>query len=43
MSETRFFVEVSEVEFEFVKDANGSVTHLVLHTPGGAPQAKKVN
>jgi CubicO group peptidase (beta-lactamase class C family) len=43
MSETRFFVEVSEVEFEFVKDANGSVTHLVLHTPGGAPQAKKVD
>jgi CubicO group peptidase (beta-lactamase class C family) len=43
MSETRFFVDVSDVEFEFVKDANGSVTHLVLHTPGGAPQAKKVN
>ena len=43
MSKTRFFVDVSEIEFEFVKDANGSVTHLGLHTPDDALQAKKVN
>jgi CubicO group peptidase (beta-lactamase class C family) len=33
-SETRFFLKVVEAEIEFVKDASGKVTHLVLFQGG---------
>jgi CubicO group peptidase (beta-lactamase class C family) len=33
-AENRFFLKVAEAEIEFVKDAQGQVTHLVLHQGG---------
>jgi CubicO group peptidase (beta-lactamase class C family) len=33
-SETKFFPTVIDAEIEFVKDANGAVTHLILHQGG---------
>jgi CubicO group peptidase (beta-lactamase class C family) len=38
-----FFVEIAEVEFEFVKDAAGRVTHLLLKRGGNADEARKVD
>jgi hypothetical protein len=33
-TETRFFLKVVDAEVDFVKDASGKVTHLVLHQNG---------
>jgi hypothetical protein len=33
-SETKFFPVVIDAEIDFVKDADGKVTHLVLHQNG---------
>ena len=41
-SETRFFLKVVEVQMDFVKDAQGKVTHLVLHQGGQDTKANKV-
>jgi CubicO group peptidase (beta-lactamase class C family) len=40
-SETRFFFDDSETEITFVKDANGKVTHLIVHQNGGM-EARKI-
>jgi hypothetical protein len=34
-TETKFFLKVVDAQVEFLKDANGVVTHLVLHQGGG--------
>jgi CubicO group peptidase (beta-lactamase class C family) len=41
-SETRFFLKVVEVQMDFVKNAQGKVTHLVLHQGGQEVKANKV-
>jgi len=41
-SETKFFLRVVEAQLTFVKDAQGKVTHLILHQGGRDQQAKKV-
>lgn len=41
-SETRFFMKIADVQFTFVKDDKGAVTHLILHQ-GGEQKAKKIN
>ncbi|HKB89103.1 MAG TPA: serine hydrolase [Opitutaceae bacterium] len=33
-AETKFFLQVVDAQIEFFKDANGAVTHLVLHQGG---------
>jgi len=38
-AETKFFLRVVDAQVEFVKDANGGVTHLVLHQGGRDHQA----
>ncbi len=40
-SETRFFFDDSETEITFERDANGKVTHLVLHQEGET-EARKI-
>lgn len=40
-SETRFFMKIADVQFTFVKDDKGAVTHLILHQ-GGEQKAKKI-
>ena len=41
-SETRFFLKVADAQVDFVKDASGRVTGLVLHQGGMDLPAKKV-
>ncbi len=41
-SETRFFLKVTDAQVDFVKDAGGRVTGLVLHQGGMDLPAKKV-
>ena len=41
-SESKFFLKVVEAQVEFVKDASGKVTGLVLTQSGRAMPAKKV-
>jgi len=41
-SETRFFLKVVDAQVDFVKDASGKVTGLVLHQGGQTLPAKKV-
>lgn len=40
-SETKFFVKEIDLQMTFVKDAQGQITHLVLHQGGDRP-AKKI-
>lgn len=40
-SETKFFVKEIDLQMTFVKDAQGQITHLILHQ-GGDRQAKKI-
>jgi hypothetical protein len=40
-SETRFFLKVTDVQIEFVKNAAGTVTHLVRHQGGQERQATR--
>jgi hypothetical protein len=41
-SETQFFLKVVEAQVEFVKDANGKVTHLILHQGGRDTKAERI-
>jgi CubicO group peptidase (beta-lactamase class C family) len=41
-SETKFFVKVMEAQLEFVKDADGKVTQLILYQGGRKTPGKKV-
>ena len=40
-SETMFFLKVVDAQIEFVKDASGAVTHLVLHQGGQDRRANR--
>jgi CubicO group peptidase (beta-lactamase class C family) len=42
-SETMFFLKVVEAQIEFVKDAGGAVTHLVLHQNGRDQKAPRIS
>ncbi len=42
-SETVFFLKVVEAEIEFLKDANGKVTDLVLHQGGRDQKAPRIS
>jgi hypothetical protein len=41
-SETNFFMKVVDAQITFVKDANGKVTHLILHQGGRDFKAQKI-
>jgi CubicO group peptidase (beta-lactamase class C family) len=41
-SETKFFVKVIDMQFSFVRDEKGQVTHLILHQQGEDILVKKV-
>jgi CubicO group peptidase (beta-lactamase class C family) len=41
-SETRFFLEIAEIEISFVKDDKGKVSQLILHYGGQDIPAKKI-
>jgi hypothetical protein len=41
-SETKFFLKVVDAQIEFVKDASGKVTGLILYQGGQKLQAKKI-
>jgi CubicO group peptidase (beta-lactamase class C family) len=41
-SETTFFAKVADIQCTFVKDASGTVTHLVLRQSGFDREAKKI-
>jgi CubicO group peptidase (beta-lactamase class C family) len=41
-SETMFFLKVVDAQIEFVKDASGAVTHLVLHQGGRDQKASRI-
>lgn len=41
-TETDFFLKVVDAQLTFVKDANGQVTHLVLHQNNANQPAKKI-
>lgn len=41
-SETKFFPKVVDAQIEFVKDASGKVTELIIHQGGQKLQAKKI-
>ena len=41
-SETQFFVRTANVQVEFVKDASGTVTHLMMHEPKSISRANKI-
>ncbi len=41
-SETKFFLKVVDAQIEFVKDASGKVTELILYQGGQKLEAKKV-
>ncbi len=40
-SETKFFLKVVDVQLEFVRDAGGAVTHLILHQGGRSREAPR--
>jgi len=40
--EDHFFVKVVEAKVEFVKDASGSITEMILYQNGQAPHGKKI-
>jgi CubicO group peptidase (beta-lactamase class C family) len=40
-SETRFFLKVVDAQVEFVKDAQGAITHLVIHQGGRDTNAQR--
>ena len=42
-SETIFFLKVVDAQIEFVKDASGAVTHLVLHQGGRDQKAPRIS
>lgn len=42
-SETMFFLKAVEAQIEFVKDAKGAVTHLILHQNGVDQKAPRVS
>ena len=42
-SATKFFLKVNDAEFEFVKDAEGKVSKVILQQSGRKMEAKKVN
>lgn len=41
-SETKFFVKVIDIQFSFVRDDKGQITHLILHQNGEDIPVKKV-
>ena len=41
-SETRFFVKIIDIQFSFVRDEKGQVTHLILHQEGEDIPVKKI-
>jgi CubicO group peptidase (beta-lactamase class C family) len=41
-SENKFFVKIIDIQFSFVKDDKGHVTHLILHQEGENIPVKKV-
>jgi hypothetical protein len=41
-SETMFFLKVVDAQIEFVKDAGGAATALILHQGGRDPKAPRV-
>lgn len=41
-SETKFFLKVTDAQFEFVKDNSGTVTKVILSQGGRTAEAKKV-
>jgi hypothetical protein len=41
-AENKFFVKVIDVQFSFVKDDKGRVTHMILHQLGQNIPAKKI-
>jgi hypothetical protein len=40
--ENVFFLKVVDAKIEFVKDANGAVTELILYQNGQQPRGKKI-
>jgi hypothetical protein len=40
-SETRFFLKVVDAQVEFISDASGAVTHLVIHQGGQDTKAMR--
>jgi hypothetical protein len=42
-SETKFFLKVVDAQLEFVKDASGAVTHVVLHQNGRDQRAARTS
>ena len=40
-SETRFFMKVVDAQVEFLKDAQGAITHLVIHQGGRDTKAQR--
>lgn len=42
-SETLFFLKVVDAQIEFVKDAGGGVTHLILHQGGRDQKAPRIS
>ena len=40
-SETRFFMKVVDAQVEFLKDAQGAITHLVIHQRGRDTKAQR--
>jgi Domain of unknown function (DUF3471) len=41
-ADNRFFLKVVDAQFEFVKDASGKVTRLILHQGGQDASAPKI-
>jgi CubicO group peptidase (beta-lactamase class C family) len=41
-SETRFFIRELNIQVEFVRDAGGAVTELIVHQGGGQVRAKRI-
>lgn len=42
-SVTKYFLKDEDVQVTFVRDAQGAVTHLIVHEPTGDAQAKRLN
>jgi Domain of unknown function (DUF3471) len=40
-SETSFFLKAVDAQVEFVKDAQGAITHLVIHQGGRETKAQR--
>ena len=41
-TETKFFLTIIDAQFEFFKDSNGKVTHMVFRQEGAVVEAKKI-